>query len=387
MTFSVIVATSNSELSAAIISRLLHPAIGFESIETVPDAIELIALTNSTSPDLVIIDQDLPDLTKGLVKELLRTFQVLVITESANKPVITTRFSRIQVDLSELTRKLGQYRKLVREQEAASKQGQLIAVAAVASASGASSIALNLALALSNQHNVVLVDFDLVHPSLAAQINIKATRGLRQLAMVLPQTDLTPAELEQYFIQVNDSMQFLPGLAAANQITDLDLSSLDEITEVALEMDGITVMDLGQLQLQGSIAKTQIDLIAMSDRLIIVVSADPISVLTSCNWLSSIASRYSNKLEIVINKVQRDVDRPELAKLIKEVTGVLPTAYFPMDAKNFTAAVWTGNPVTLAKPKSGFSRAIQNWIGSNAVSDLSEKEKSVSKLSRLREVS
>ena len=363
MSLNIVIATADLQLNRAISSRVLHPAVGMNLLGVVEDAVELIALLNSAEADLVIIDANLPRLEKNLVKLIVQKVDLLTIKTTDNSELRKLGLNHSAIDLAQLAAELGKLKPAVTQLESTIGQGRIVAIAAIASGSGASAVAISMAQLRSMLESVCLVDFDLTHPSLAAQLNQHAsTSGLLQLTQQLQYAPLTAAELAQRCIQITPALRLLPGLAAANQLIDLDLNVMDEVICAASELDQLVVIDLGQLQPLGAIAKFQQQVIASSAELILVTAADPISMLTTCNWLAKNAVNYQNKLQIIVNKTTSRTANYELSKLITDSSTIAPAAFLVSDAKLFEQAIWSGEAAVALRPKSKFSQAVASWL-------------------------
>ena len=363
MSLNIVIATADLQLNRAISSRVLHPAVGMNLLGVVEDAVELIALLNSAEVDLVIIDANLPRLEKNLVKLIVQKADLLAIKTNDNSQLRKLGLNHSAIDIAQLAAELGKLKPAVTQLESAIGPGRIVATAAIASGSGASAVAINMAQFRSVLESVCLIDFDLTHPSLAAQLNQHAsTSGLLQLTQQLQYAPLTAAELAQRCIQITPALRLLPGLAAANQLIDLDLNVMDEVICAASELDHLVVIDLGQLQPLGAIAKIQQQVIASSAELILVTAADPISMLTTCNWLAKNAVNYQNKLQIIVNKTTSRTANYELSKLIAESSTIAPAAFLVADSKLFEQAIWSGEVAVALKPRSKFSQAVASWL-------------------------
>jgi Mrp family chromosome partitioning ATPase len=363
MNLNIVIATADLQLNRAISSRVLHPAVGMNLLGVVEDAVELIALLNSAEVDLVIIDANLPRLEKNLVKLIVQKADLLAIKTNDNSQLRKLGLNRSAIDLADLAADLGRLKPTTLELHSNVAQGQIVAIAATASGSGASAVAISMAQFRSVLESVCLVDFDLTHPSLAVQLNQHSiTAGLLQLTQQLQYAPLTAAELAQRCIQITPALRLLPGLAAANQLIDLDLNVMDEVICAASELDQLVVIDLGQLQQLGAIAKFQQQVIASSAKLILVTAADPISMLTTCNWLAKNAANYKNKLQIIVNKTTARTANHELSKLIAESSTIAPAAFLVADAKLFEQAIWSGEAAVALRPRSKFSQAVASWL-------------------------
>ena len=386
MSTLVVVATADQLLRQGISTRLLHPAIGLVEIEYLEDAAELLAFLNTTEVSLVILDSALPKLTKSLVKQVGKEYELILV--AADAPDQRNRFgiSAKTLNLAELISALRAYRS-VDNMETDDSKGELILVAAAASASGATSVAMNFALQMSKRQDVMLVDFDLTHPSLAAQLNQSApSGGLKKVMQLVLQEELSPAELALNCVALSPSFRLLLGGLELTQLTELDYSLIEEIIDAAVQLDDVVILDLGQILSYGSIAQLQQLLAARASRVLLVCAADPISILTSCNWLSGPGNKFQNKLEVVINKLDQKSSAAELANLVTEAINAQPVAYLPISQKLFREAVWSGKIVSDLKPKSEFARIINRWLSQPDLPSLPAPIKK-KRLERLKQVS
>lgn len=383
----VVVATADQLLRQGISTRLLHPAIGLVEIEYLEDAAELSALLSTTEVSLVLLDSALPKLTKGLVKQIDKEQELILVTAETQEQRNRFGLNATTLSLAELISALRAYRS-VDSAELAEPKAELILVAAVASGSGATTIAMNLALQTSKQQNVMLMDFDLTHPSLAAQLNQPMPNGgLTKVVQLVSLEELTPAELALNCVAFSPTFRLLMGSLDLNQFIDLDYSLIEEIIDTATQLDDVIILDVGQLLNYGSAAQLQQLLAARASKVLLVCAADPISMLTSCNWLSGPGNKFQSKVKVVINKLDQKSSAAELANLVTEAINSQPVAYFPMAQKLFREAVWSGKIVSEMKPKSEFARSISRWLSQAEVTDLSAPIKNKKRLERLKQVS
>lgn len=387
MNFSVVIATADPELQKGIAGRVMHPSLGMALLSNPADAAELAALLNTTEIDLVILDPDLPRLTKGLVKQIKRDYLLLMVSNMPDSDSHIFGLRGSPIPLSDLVGKLSQYRnKYIPALE--SKSTKVIAVAAAASGSGATSIAINMAATLSKKQNIMLIDFDLSHPNLAAYLTSSPpSNSLVKVFQMNARGELTPAELAQNCLSINSKMRILPGIMSAENISKLDFSLLDEIFTTAFDLDEILVVDLGQLIQVGELAYLQNQIIAQADQLLLVTAADPISMLTSCNWLTTYGRNFKSKLGVVLNKIETSVSMPELVDLIQEAAGDKPIAFFPYDFKLFRSSVWSGKIPIEEKPKSKFAIAMNQWLAVEQTTELIQPVRNKKRLDRLKQVS
>jgi MinD-like ATPase involved in chromosome partitioning or flagellar assembly len=382
----VVVATADKLLRKGISTRLLHPSIGLGEIEYLEDAVELSAFLNTTEVCLVLLDTALPKLTKSLIKNVGKECALILVTDEAPDQRKRFGLSARTLNLAELISALRAYRS-VDNMETDDSKGELILVAAAASASGATSVAMNFALQMSKRQDVMLVDFDLTHPSLAAQLNQSApSGGLKKVMQLVLQEELSPAELALNCVALSPSFRLLLGGLELTQLTELDYSLIEEIIDAAVQLDDVVILDLGQILSYGSIAQLQQLLAARASRVLLVCAADPISILTSCNWLSGPGNKFQNKLEVVINKLDQKSSAAELANLVTEAINAQPVAYLPISQKLFREAVWSGKIVSDLKPKSEFARIINRWLSQPDLPSLPAPIKK-KRLERLKQVS
>jgi MinD-like ATPase involved in chromosome partitioning or flagellar assembly/CheY-like chemotaxis protein len=391
--FSVIVGSNNSELVNLISHRLNHPAINMQITSVIADAAELAACLATTEPDLIILDSKLPKLSKSITKQIIKSFEVVVLISEESEAPWRINARKNYCELSELAKKLGHYKRENTQPLQDERSGELILVTSVVASSGATTIALNLGYFLSNSNSVMLADFDLLQPSLFAQIsNTPSRHGLTTLIAQMNKINLTPAELAEHCQTITPGLRVLPGISSSHLVSELDLSALDELSDVAKDLDEKVIVDLGQLQVVGPIAKLQQELVSLSSRVVLVVAADPISILLTCDWLQSQHTIPSSKLNLVINKVNNRNDLVEIANLFQDSFKLTPQVLLPFDSELFIECIWSGEPAVIRKPKSSFSTTFLSWTSKSgkAPKDFSIEargKKRTSRLSRLREAS
>jgi Flp pilus assembly CpaE family ATPase len=359
MRLNVVIGCEAPDLTKQILARVLHPASYLDHLATVTDAVELVALLNTAEADLLVLDPKLPRLTKGLVKQLASSCDIVAINQTDKQLQRRLGLTSSTVELTDLAKKLGEYKQIPDSANSAAGGSELISVFAVASGSGASTFAANLAYLKSQTTQLLLADLDLTHPALAAQLNTNISQaGLLQLNQLAQQGPLAPAEFALRCIELQSNLRLLPGLSSANVAIELDLRVMDEVLSIATELDDVVIADLGQLQLRGEIADFQRQVIASSNYIYLITAADPISILTTCNWLTSNSASFQNKVQVVINKVTAKTVKTQISNLILAAAGVVPAIFLPADYKLFEQSVWRGEIAAKLKPKSDFAKSL-----------------------------
>jgi MinD-like ATPase involved in chromosome partitioning or flagellar assembly len=380
MRLSVVIGCDDIDLTKLILTRVLHPASCLDHLATVVDAVELVALLNSTEVDLVIIDPNLPRLTKGLVKQITAGHKLIAINQPDNQLQRKLGLSSKTVEMVELAIRLGEFKQLPAATNSEGEASQVISIFAVASGSGASTIATNLAYLKGQLNQVLLADFDLTHPALAAQLNINSAQaGLLLLNQLAQQAPLTTAEFALHCIELQPNLRLMPGISSASAAAELDYRVMDEVVAIATELDEVVIADLGQLQARGDVADFQRQLISISNQVYLITAADPISILTTCNWLAVNGSSFQGKLQIVINKVTSKTEQAQLASLISAAAGNDPAVFIWADFKLLEHALWRGEIAVGLKPKSSFSRSIAGLVAGAKLPKLNVKLQNQSK--------
>lgn len=354
----IVIASARAELAAAIESRINHPATGLSHQAIINDAVELVALIESHQLDLIVLDIDLPRLSRSLVKQLLTKTKLIAIVESTTANPKKLGLHKQATELNQLSQLLKPFRI---QQPNLSPRISIICIATVASGSGASTVGSNMAAAKSRSSEVLLVDLDLIHSSMAVQVDCGITgAGLLSLSQLLQTSDLTPAELAANCVAITTSLRLLPGIGSVTNLPQLNLNLFDEIHAAAIELVDCVVIDLGQLIPSGEISRFQQQIMTNCTELFIVSAADPISMLHTSNWLAKFAANYVSKLQVVINKHQVG-GATEITELIEQAAGVKPAAILPHD-EIFNDLIWQGQIAVLAKPKTRFSKAVLRWL-------------------------
>jgi pilus assembly protein CpaE len=231
----------------------------------------------------------------------------------------------------------------------ARRRGRVIAVTGVHGGSGGSSVAQNLAYAISSEYDadVAILDFDLQLGTAALNLNVEARQGIFDC---LSQTDrLDDQLLDRYLQKFDDHLSVLGTSGSLNLPQDVDVAAMEKLIDIMSQRVPFVVLDLPS-RWSDWISKALI----MADETVIVATPDLVSLRDVQNWLRHLNEKRGEErgARIVLNKVGR-AKKTELSE--KDFEGATEGPIFgvvPHDPVIFDTASNNGQPLGQVNAKS-----------------------------------
>jgi pilus assembly protein CpaE len=243
-------------------------------------------------------------------------------------------------------------------------RGRVIAVTGVHGGAGGSSVAQNLAYAISAEYDadVAILDFDLQLGTAALNLNVDARQGIQDC---LSQTDrLDDQLLERYVLKFDDHLSVLGTSGSLNMPPDIDVDAMNQLIDIMSQRTPFVVLDLPS-RWNDWVSKALIT----ADEAVIVATPDLVSLRDVQNWLRHLDEQRGEErgARVVLNKVGR-AKKTELSE--KDFEGATDGPIYgniPHDPVVFDTASNNGQPLgqvnAKSKPAIAFSELARKLSG------------------------
>lgn len=258
----------------------------------------------------------------------------------------------------------------------ASLQALSVAVWGPNGSPGKSTLALNLADHLSHRgRRVLLIDTDLVSPSLAVQLGVQdQASGISAACKLAREANLDEDQLDRITVKVSggsSKFSLLPGISGASRWPEITPSAIETILRVASAGFDVVIFDTASslepaLRTDAAaLSRNELTrhLVASADHLLAVAGCDPVSMQRMLRQIADIQKfRAGLPLSLVVNRV-RDTAfgaNPErqVAQLFSQLAKIEPSYFLFEDSSAHDAALRSGLPVRLAKRRSPYLKGV-----------------------------
>ena len=284
----------------------------------------------------------------------------------------------VELSLRDRVRSMGKPAPRVMEHDQADQSLSVLSVAVWGpnGAPGKSTLALNLADVLAHAGSrVLLVDADLVSPSLALQLGVEdQASGLSAACKLAREANLNAEQLDRVSVKITGgsaAFSLLPGISGASRWPEITPSAIESILRVASARFDCVIFDTSSslepaLRTDAAaLARNELTrhLASSVDHLLAVAACDPISIQRMLRQIADIQKfRAGLKLSLIVNRV-RDTTfgtQPEkqVAQLFSQLAKIEPSFYLYEDAVAHEAALRSALPVRLAKRRSAYLKGV-----------------------------
>lgn len=295
--------------------------------------LERLRRKNPRSSLMVLSDSDRPE-------DILSALR-LGVREYLTEPVEPQEFNDAVLRL------------LRQETTAGTSQGSLISVMGVKGGVGASSVALNLAWALSRdaQNRIALVDLDIASGDLAWMLDEKPGRDLTQVAANFDRLDAS--FMEGILIETSPGLHLLAAPPDAIAAEEVKSEHVQRALELLRDSHQMVVADL-----PSRLDEVGLTALERSDKILLVLEPTMVGLKAARRLLSLSEEIWGGegKLSIVVN---RDGSRGGLPPAeVQRALGQKPSAYLPNDSRTVMEAANCGRPAMGERPKMKWSKAV-----------------------------
>ena len=254
-------------------------------------------------------------------------------------------------------------RKIVKEQNTFRHISRVITITSGKGGVGKSSIAVNLAIALSRLgKRVVILDADFGLANIEVMLGIRPTYNLADLMF-------RGKSLSDIITQGPENIGFISGGSGIQELTNLSKDQIIYLIRKLVELDqtvDIVIIDTG-----AGIADSVLEFVAASSEIILVATPEPTSITDAYALLKTLnrKSDFSvddTVIKIIANRVTPDEDGEEIyEKLSIVVSRFLKLkleylGHIPMD-NTVSKAVMRQRPAICDYPSSSFSKLITSF--------------------------
>jgi len=241
---------------------------------------------------------------------------------------------------------------------------------------GKSTLALNLADALAKAGlRVLLVDTDLVSPSLALQLGVEdQASGISAACKLAREANLDAAQLQRIVVSVrggSTNFALLPGISGASRWPEITPSAIESILRVSAGIFDVAIFDTASslepaLRTDAAaLSRNELTrhLLASVDHVLAVVGCDPVSMQRMVRQIADVQKfRSGLALSLVVNRV-RDSSfgaNPEkqVSQLFAQLAKIEPSYFLFEDSLGHDSALRNGLPVRLAKRRSPYLKGV-----------------------------
>lgn len=348
----------------------LEPARDVELVRRCVDAAELLAVSTSRTPDVVVVAAGLPGLDLELGRRLTATgTAVLTVGDVARAQAVGLTWTVPPEHVLEAVRSI----RPRRPDAAPGPRGRLLGVWGPAGAPGRSVVAQALAAdAASHGARVVLVDAD-VQGGVQAQL-LGLLDEVSGLVAACREANRGEVDLAQHVLPVDPGLGLLSGIARADMWNQLRLPALERVVDAVRDTWDVGVVDLAPGLDPGAAGRgphvvTQ-HLLETIDDLVVIGRADPTGIARLVRSLHDLRELAVPAPWVVLNRVRRTVgwDVAEVARTVHGATGHPVVAVLPDDAATLDAAAATGRTAARTAGSSAFVRAIRGLTAQDGAS-------------------
>ncbi|WP_135077226.1 AAA family ATPase [Terasakiella sp. SH-1] len=239
-------------------------------------------------------------------------------------------------------------------------EGEVISVLGALGGVGASSIALNMAWALSGRYSqkVALVDMDLHFGTIALSLDLEPGKGFRE-ALENP-SRIDSLFLERAMVKVNENLSILACETDLAMTCQFETEALDLLIERLRQKFDLVILDIPRMLLPQCG-----ELLAGLGKML-VVSDLSLAGMRDCLRISRYAKDYmvDDNLMVLANRVGENKERELSPKEFEKGVERSLSAHLPFDAKGFAAAEMQGSPLLEVAAKSKAGQSLSPFIRS-----------------------
>jgi len=365
------------ETSQATLLRLLEEDAGLQIVGRANNAESVLEMCKRLQPDVLLLDNSLPDRSGIQVTEILRREQpltiVVLLASSAERATFrdailagVNDFLEKPVEKDAITAAVHnayhrEWQRRVRQgvQRPDSKvaKGQVALIFGTKGGVGRTTVAVNLATALQTEmeQNVALFDLDLQFGDVAIMLDLPPKQTITHLVRGLRSTsdNFEREQIDKVLMHHSTGLRVLPG---PNHPEEAELVSADHVKKLLKllkkEFDYI-IIDCPAL-----FQETALAALDMADHIILLAATDVPTLKNAKLSLDVILTLGcpKEKVHLVINRASSSVGFETEAA--EKHLGIPIFARIQSDGRTAVAAVNKGIPFVLSDPKAVISRSI-----------------------------
>lgn len=359
--------------SAAEVQKMLN-MLGLAVIASASYGVEAFTLAFQMKPDLVLmrIEEPLvrPVQTLARLTDGLPDLPIIVYSSEANirlmrQSMVSGASDYLQEPLSEeelessimrvLERKEREQLRRSGELEAPVPQGTIITIFGAKGGIGKTTIASNLAVALSIEahQTVALVDMDTRFGDVAITMDIPVERSIADLARNLDNVDRN--SLKDYLVRHESGVNILPAPTRPSDWRNLHAQHIRDVVDVLAQTHDFVILDT-----PGTFNEIVAAAIEVGTMILLITTLDMASIKDTVLALEMLHERFGNdeeRVKVVLNRAgmdtgvrESDVERTLDSPLWRRI---------PQDNEVVKSAQ-LGRPIVMSRPNSKVSIEIRD---------------------------
>lgn len=241
--------------------------------------------------------------------------------------------------------------------------GRLVAVMGCSGGVGATEIAIASASAWKG--GAILVDLDVVSPSIAQRLGLRLLPNLRSALQTRRKVvELLDGELHP----VSGGVRVLPGLASSAGWREIGGSEVGDLLTDLLRMGDVVVnlpagIPTGNSYGQSGALDVAHPVLALADVVVVVALATPVGVSRLFEWAAVVRTLGVEHPAVVFNQAPRSTfARAEIEREVARVIAPRSVDFFPSDER-VRRAGWDGAQVKSGPFAKSVTKAVREWAG------------------------
>ncbi|MEP6870822.1 MAG: P-loop NTPase, partial [Anaerolineaceae bacterium] len=358
--------------SSAEIQKMLS-MLGFQVLASAGYGVEAFTLAFQLKPDVILmrIEEPLvrPIQTLSRINDGLPDLPIVVFSTEANlrlmrQSMVSGASDYLQEPLDSgdleaaIMRVLGRKERegMRRRGELADPvaQGTVITIFGAKGGIGKTTIASNLAVALSTEahQTVALVDMDTRFGDVAITMDISVERSIADLARNLENVDRN--SLREYLVEHESGVRILPAPTRPSDWRNLTAQHIRDVVDILAQTHDFVILDT-----PGTFNEIVAAAIEVGTMILLVTTLDMASIKDTVLALEMLHERFGNddeRIKVVLNRAGMDTGVRE-----KDVERTLDSPLWwriPQDQEVVKAAQ-LGRPIVLSRPNSKVSLEIR----------------------------
>jgi pilus assembly protein CpaE len=236
--------------------------------------------------------------------------------------------------------------------------GKVIAVLAPNGGSGSSTLAVNVATVLANQHkSSLLIDMKLYAGDLAALLDLKPTYTLADLCQNVEQMDRTM--FERSLVHHTSGTHLLAPPHSFADVAHVTPEGVRQALALGRSLFPYAVADLDH-----TFAPEQVEVLRQAEVVLLVMRLDFAALRNTQRTLDYLAQLgiVNDRVRLVVNRHGQPKEVP--AAKAEQALGRKIFHYVPEDSRTVNRANNNGVPVVLESPSAGVSRSVTKLAAS-----------------------